>query len=306
MAGLRKKEGQAAGDVAAAPDEDAWAAAMRRGDEAAAWAISDRVLAARDAATRDDPRLPYHRRWVWDGRPFRGREVLVRCYHGLGDTLQFARFLPALRAVAGRVALEVQPELHGLLGGAADRVVPFDVAAPLSPAECDIEIMELGHALRLPAAAVAPPYVTVGRTALPTGTIGLCCTAGGWDAARSVPAGLLRDLASGPCVWLQPGAAPFPVLNQAGSPVRLEETASLIAGTALVVTVDTMVAHLAGAMNHPACLLLKHEADWRWMQDRCDSPWYPSLRLYRQDAPGEWDAAVTRLLADLVTVRQGC
>ena len=73
-------------------------AAMRSGDFDAAHAISDAVLAARDPAGRDDPNLPYHMRWVWDGRAFDGRHVLVRCYHGLGDTLQFARFLPAARA----------------------------------------------------------------------------------------------------------------------------------------------------------------------------------------------------------------
>src|SRR5690242_16871168 len=98
-------------------------AAMRRGDFAAAWRINDAVLAARDPRGRDDPRLPYHLRWVWDGRSVWDRHVLVRCYHGLGDTLQFARYLPALRARARSVTLECQPPLLPLLASlpAVDR-----------------------------------------------------------------------------------------------------------------------------------------------------------------------------------------
>src|SRR3954454_22907480 len=88
--------------------ESEWLTAMRRGDYAAAWAINDAVLAARDAATRDDPRVPYHLRWVWDGRPYRQRDVLIRCYHGLGDTLHFARYLPALRPHVASLTVEAQ------------------------------------------------------------------------------------------------------------------------------------------------------------------------------------------------------
>ena len=125
------------------------------------WLLNDRVLANRDPAARDDPRLPYHRRWVWDGRQFAGRHVLVRCYHGLGDTVQFARYLPALRRVAASLTVETQPELLALLATVAgpDRLIPFAVAAPAEPFECDIEIMELAHALRLPPGAALPPYI---------------------------------------------------------------------------------------------------------------------------------------------------
>jgi hypothetical protein len=134
-----------------------WVAAMRRGDWRAAWAVNDAVLARR-ATPPDDPRLPYHLRHVWDGRPFEGRDVLVRCYHGLGDTLQFLRYLASLRARAASVTLEAQPALLPLLGDY--QPVPFDVAAPSPPSACDIEIMELAHALRLPPDAVPPPYLS--------------------------------------------------------------------------------------------------------------------------------------------------
>jgi hypothetical protein len=73
-------------------------------------------------------------------------------------------------------------------------------------------------------------------------------------------------------------------------------TASLVAGLDLVITVDTMIAHLAGAQNRPTWLLLKHEPDWRWMTGRSDSPWYPSLRIYRQPAPGDWPAVIAQIM----------
>src|ERR1700712_2787041 len=128
--------------------ETEWMAAMRRGDFATAWAINDGVLAARDPATRDDPRLPYPLRWVWDGRSLENRHMLVRCYHGLGDTLQFARTLPVLRRHVASLAVEAQPELLGLLATipGPDRLIPFILDAPAPPSECDIEIMEIPHA----------------------------------------------------------------------------------------------------------------------------------------------------------------
>ncbi len=142
------------------PDNE-WEAAMRRGDIATALRIGDAALAARDPLTRDDPALPYHLRWVWDGRPVAGRRVLVRCYHGLGDTLQFSRLLAPLRRIAARVTVEFPAPLLPLLGGLADAAVAFDPANPLPPDEVDVEIMELGHALRLDVAAVPPPSLTV-------------------------------------------------------------------------------------------------------------------------------------------------
>ncbi len=274
---------------------------MRRGDYARAWDLDAAVRAGNDPARRDDPALPYHLRWVWDGRPFDGRHVLVRCYHGLGDTLQFLRYLPALGRRAASLTLEVQPELLPLTAGMSgiDRVVPFDVAHPSPPAECDMEIMELASALRVEPAALPPPYlgmpVLEGRRA----AIGLCWRAGGWDAERSVPPGLFAPLASRRCVALCPGASPLPVLNPAGCPPAVEQTAALVASLRLVITVDTMVAHLAGALGVPTWLLLKHAADWRWMAERGDSPWYPSMRLYRQSAPGDWQGVMSRVAGDL-------
>ena len=100
-----------------------------------AHAISDEVLRARDPATHDDCNLPYHLRWVWDGRPLDGKDVLVRCYHGLGDTLQFARFLPALARRTASLHVEAQPALVPLLRmlPGPGKLIPFQTASPAPP-----------------------------------------------------------------------------------------------------------------------------------------------------------------------------
>jgi ADP-heptose:LPS heptosyltransferase len=94
------------------------------------------------------------------------------------------------------------------------------------------------------------------------------------------------------------------VLNVDGCTADITETAALISGLELVITVDTMIAHLAGALNKPVWVLLKHSADWRWMPDRKDSPWYPSMRLYRQRTPGDWAPVIASVAADLVEHRE--
>jgi hypothetical protein len=282
-----------------------WLAAMHRGDYTAAFRINEAVLAARDPAARDDPRLPYHLRWVWDGRPFEGRDVLVRCYHGLGDTLQFARYLPILRQHVSSLTLEAPRSLVPLLASlpGIDRIVPFLAHAPLPPSQCDLEIMELPFALKLPPDAVRPPYIKSAAAPLPKGTIGLCWQAGDWDTKRSIPPQLLEPLTSHPCITLQTESSQLKVLNPEGCPKDMIATAALIGGLDFLVTVDTMVAHLAGAMGVPAWLLLKHDADWRWLRGRSDSPWYPSLRLYRQETPGDWQSVIAPLMQDVARRR---
>ncbi len=288
-----------------------WVQAMRRGAFEAAHVISDRVLASRDRSARDDPALPYHLRWVWDGGDFAGRHVLVRCYHGLGDTIQFARFLPALRKRAASVTLEVQSELLRLFETmpGIDRLLRFRPEAPGAPAERDVEIMELAHALRLGPDAAKPPYLAA-RPALCRGdtfNVGLCWQAGDWDPARSIPRLALQAACNVPGVrlWsLHPrslhDATEAASLSQAIPPgADVKATASVIAGLDLVVTVDTMIAHLAGALGKRTWLLLRRECDWRWMERRPDLPWYPSMRLYRQDVDGNWQAPLERVASDL-------
>ncbi len=279
-----------------------WTEAMRGARFEEAWALSQIGLAARDPSTRDDPRLPYHLRWVGDGRPFDGRRVLVRCYHGLGDTIQFARYLPLLAGRAASVSLEVQPRLLPLLAdlpGIAE-LIPFDPARPAAPAECDIEITELPFALRLPPTAAPPPYLRWTPAALPQGTIGLCYGAGDWDAGRSIPPSLLAPLCRGrTCLSLVAEPTGLPVINPAGCPFDMEATASLVASCALVITVDTMIAHLAGALGRPTWLLLKAEPDWRWTPGSPTSLWYPTMRLFHQPRPGAWEPVLAEVAGAL-------
>lgn len=283
-----------------------WTAAMRAGRYDAAWALCEQVLERADPATRDDPSLPYHRRWVWDGTPLDGRDVLVRCYHGLGDTLQFARFLPALGARAASVTLEAQPCLLPLLAQVAgvDRLVPFDPARPSPPAECDVEIMELAFALRRPPTHAQAGYLSADRAPLVPGTIALCYGASEWQPSRRIPPALLARLcADHRCISLVPEPTDLAVLNPTGCSQDVAETASLIAGAALVITVDTMVAHLAGALGRPTWLLLKSDPDWRWPVDWRTSDWYPSFRLYHQPYPGGWEPVVDEVAGDLARWR---
>jgi len=285
-----------------------WVSAMRRGDFVGAWAINDAVLAS--GGMPDDPRLPYHLRFVWDGRPFDGLHVVVRCYHGLGDTIQFARYLPALRRRTASVTLETQRELVPLLQSipGVDQLVPFRAAAPIPRGERDLEIMELSHALRLGpvggAYLSAPTDMDQTRGRLGGGRlIGLCCTAGDWDGERSVPAVELAPTLRIPrlrLVRLQRSAgAPLSWVNPEDRLEDLLQTATLVAACDLIITVDTMIAHLAGAMGRPVWLLLKADADWRWMTGRNDSPWYPTMRLYRQARPGDWSVPLAHIANDL-------
>ena len=287
----------------------AWAAAMRAGDWDRAWQVNDAVLAGRDPRTRDDPALPYHLRWVWDGTPPDGQRVLVRCYHGLGDTLQFARYLPLLARRASHVTLEVQPALAGLLAqipGLA--IVPFQQDAPRAPEPCTLDIMELGHALRAPPPPA--PYLQAPGGPLASGPvrIGVCWQAGGWDPGRSIPLALLAPLGRiqgvalvslqrGPAAAeaLAPGAPAF--LNPRERSTEGLDTARLIAGLHFVVTVDTMVAHLAGALGTPGVVLLRRDADWRWPYQDDAAPWYSSLRLLRQTEEGDWSAPAAEAIA---------
>ncbi|WP_141395775.1 glycosyltransferase family 9 protein [Sphingomonas spermidinifaciens] len=281
---------------------DAWISAMRAGSFERAWTLADAAIAARDPATRDDPREPYHRRWIWDGRAFDGRDVVARCYHGLGDTIQYARFLPPLARRARSLTVEVQPRLLPLLEPLVPgaRWVGFRPTHPIAHGEVDIGITELDHALRMRPDLPAVPYLQAAPAVLPAGTIALCNGAGDWDAERSLPADLLAPLSKlAPCVTLMPGPSALPVLNPEGCPLDMAATAALVAGVSLVVTVDTMIAHLAGALGRPVWLMLKAEPDWRWNPASRRSHWYPTARLYAQPRPDDWGSVVAAILADL-------
>lgn len=304
-----------------------WQACMLLGDFAGAWAVSDAVLARADPAGFNRRDLPFHRRAVWDGTPLAGKRVLVRCYHGLGDIIHVCRFLPLLAGRACGMAVQASEPLHALLERlpGVQGVYPLGDDVALPPFDADVELMELPHAFRttlttLPAEVpylVVEPERVAAQAARLDGAgrlrVGIAWAAGAWDGGhRSLPRDLLGALAAVPGVdWvcLQRG----PALAGTGEGLRfcdrgprtndVPDTAAMMRAIDLVVSVDTMVAHLAGALGVPVWTLLNHEADWRWMLDRADSPWYPTMRLFRQPSPGDWAAVVSAVAAALPTFK---
>jgi hypothetical protein len=299
--------------VEIAPDDGAaWMRHMRRGEFEAAWRLSDADL--RRARPADAFTRPRHQQRIWDGRPVDGRRVLVRCYHGLGDTIQFARFLPALAARADLVVVWAQPALLPLLEtiDAPLDLRPLHDGVPDATFDVDVEIMELAWLLRVTTATLPgrTPYLRAGAVRRRDGdvfTVGAVWRGGGWDPARSTTAATLAPLADVPGVRLVAfDPVPTPE-DREGWPGAWEPAATVtdlaraIAATDLLITVDTLAAHLAGALATPVWTLLAQDADWRWMLDRSDSPWYPTMRLYRQPAPDAWPAVIARVRAALWT-----
>jgi hypothetical protein len=295
---------------------DQWMRAMRRGEWESAWRISDRVLAERRGREPRDPHtgqwLARHLQWVWNGAPLAGKRVLVRCYHGLGDTIQFARFIPLLKQAASHITVLGQAQLVPVLRtvDGLDAVLELDDGPCEAQRDVDIEIMELPHALRTTLATLpaSVPYIHVKSRIgddLPRPRVGLVWQSGSWDAARSVAPELMepltrlqgirfRILQRGPALASWRGAAAdIPVIHDI-----LEEAAELLS-LDLLVCVDTLSAHLAGALGVPTWLLLPAKADWRWMDDREDTPWYPTMRLFRQSREGEWAAVIDRVAREL-------
>ena len=301
-----------ADDTAAIGEDDgAWMRLMRRGRWAEAAALGDAGVHAR----RGTPcwHLPRHQQHVWDGTPVAGRRVLVRCYHGLGDSLQFIRFAAPLRAIAKEVTVWAQEPLIPLLATVAgiDRLLPLHDGTPDVEYDVDVEVMELAHVLRATPETVgaAVPYLHVAPAPVARDDrlqVGIAWECGDWERdKRSVPFALLAPLAAVEGVALHviqrgPGLlARDPSFGALSGSDDVLEAARLVRALDLVVTIDSMPAHLAGALGVPVWTLLPHDADWRWMEGREDSPWYPTMRLLRQPAPGAWEPLVARVAAAL-------
>ncbi|MBI3974419.1 MAG: tetratricopeptide repeat protein [Chloroflexi bacterium] len=286
----------------------------------------------------------------WNGEPLAGRTILIHAEQGLGDTIQFARYVPLVAARGGRVVLECQPALVRLfqtVSGATQVIAKGD---PLPPFDLHAPLMSLPHILGTTLAGIPAdlPYLHPDATLLPFWSARIRAhtnalrpddpqrsptrplavpssrpLAAGlvWSGNpdnpnnrnRSLPLAVLAPLARVPGVTffsLQKG----PAAAEAATPpdgmalVDLDplltdfvETAAAVRQLDLVITVDTSVAHLAGALGRPVWLLLACAADWRWLLDRDDSPWYPTVRLFRQSQPGDWNGLVARVAAELTT-----
>ena len=283
---------------------------MRRGDFARGWEISDAVL--RDRMGESCAHLPREQQWVWRGESIVGRHVLIRCHHGLGDTIQFIRYAPLVRRTAGRVSVCAQPQLLSLLRTVRgiDELLPLEDAEPDVDCEVEVESMELPHLFRSTTATLPAqvPYLSAQPAELADDGnlhVGLVWRSGDWVPQRSIPIELLLPLnrlngvtlhilQRGPGLRERPRG--FGVVSGADD---IAVAAQKIASLDLLISVDSMPAHLAGALGVPTWTLLLANPDWRWMHEREDTPWYPTMRLFRQDRAGDWRRVAARVVAEL-------
>ena len=264
----------------------------------------------------------------WGGEPFPGKTLLLTWEQGYGDTLMFLRFASRVKALGGRVLAEVQPPLVGLAATCPGLDAVFSHGEVAGPFDLQASLLSLPALLAIDLGDLpgAMPYVQVPldvpqRIALDAALleaagatrIALCWAGNATyarDAKRSLPGAALGPLASLPDIaWYSfqfdaAEAPPLPGLRTLGPLLKgFANTAHALRGMDLVITVDTVLAHLAGALGIPTCLLLSFLPDWRWMLGREDSPWYPSVRIYRQPRPGDWASVLQSLVQDLAQPR---
>lgn len=257
------------------------------------------LFEARHAQPRlKKPALPFPE---WLGGPVAGRKLLIWPEQGLGDQIQFARFAPVLEAMGADVTLLCQKPLLRLFAASLGvRVLAAEGAVEFP--DPDLWVMQGSLAGRLGCTvATLPnaPYLRAPATWAPLGEgfkVGFKTRgspAHDNDANRSLPAAAAARLAALPVrmVSLEP---------EATGAKDFADTAALLDRLDVVISVDTSVAHLAGAMGKPCWVLLPAEGtDWRWLLERTDSPWYPSVTLYRQQPGERWEAVIDRLAVDL-------
>lgn len=265
----------------------------------------------------------------WRGERLHGETILLHAEQGLGDTLQFVRYVPLVSERGGRVVLEVQPSLkrllaHSLVNVAGVRVVERGEPLPVFARHCPLMSLPLAFSGAVKTIPARFPYVRAADTEVETARLrwkGEGLRVGvAWagnpehrsDDCRSMPLRALLPLAEVPGIaWfsLQKGkavqqmrglAGEFPLVDVCSASHDFAETAALVATLDVVITVDTAMAHLAGAMGLPVWVVLPHLADWRWMDAREDSAWYPTARVFRQKTAGDWRAPVARIGDELV------
>jgi hypothetical protein len=289
-----------------------WMEHMRRGEFSAAWRVSDSLLRRRPAVPCPDAHLPRHQQVIWNGASLAGRRVLVRCYHGLGDTIQFIRYIPVLKTIAAQVTVWAQPALISLLSTACgiDTMIPLHDGTPDCEYDAEVEVMELPYVFRttVETTPAGVPYFHVDAAHIDDSKIkvGIVWRGGDWDPRRDVPFSLMTRLAD-------VDGISFYVLQQDANESEQHDrftmilpkngdalsTARIMQALDLVISIDSMPAHLAGALAVPVWTLLQKDADWRWMNDRDDSPWYPTMRLFRQRRSGDWEPVLAQVQREL-------
>jgi Flp pilus assembly protein TadD len=265
----------------------------------------------------------------WEGQPFPGKRLLIWAEQGFGDTIQFMRFLPQVKALGGEVVLQVQPPLLSLLEGhpGVDRIMGEHEPPPA--VDLHTSLLSLLPKLRLTPARIAEiqPSLGVPATYRPAPELEAALAASegririglAWTGNpahrdqdfRTIDPEHFRPLAAlGEAAWFD-FQKPAPGLTPRAMPAELNavdlapfltsfaDTAWALQRMNLVISADTSVVHLAGCLGIPTFLLLPFSPDWRWLQAGDATTWYPSMRLYRQRRLGDWDEVVGRVLADL-------
>lgn len=255
--------------------------AMSHGDYATGWPLFELRHLRNDAALSG---VRYQDRPKWNGEPT-SRRLMLWAEEGLGDTIQMLRFVRSHRLKCPNLVLEVQQPLLKLCRQNFDcEVVPFGTDQAFD-VQCSL-LSPPDFVATIPNA----PYLRAPSCERTAQRIGLC-----WhgnishtrDSVRSIPLPALAALAD-----------EFEFLSLQQEDLKADDimaTAAVIAQLDLVITVDTMIAHLAGALGKEVWVLLSMDCDWRWMQKREDSPWYPSARLFRQDKAGDWSTVLDRI-----------
>ena len=292
---------------------------LQRGDFARGWHEYEwrrRIPAA--------PPTPALAQPEWDGSPPAGKTILLYVEQGFGDAIQFIRYASLLARQGARVLVQCTRELQVLLATAPGVVRCIAAHEPLPPFDFHFPLLSLPRIFTtdtgdipatVPYLGVDPDAEKAWRLRSPPGglRVGLA-----WAAQSSNPSSksrscplrtfaLLAQLDGVRFHSLQKGEASAELRDAAGLRVvddtaqlgDFAATAALIAGLDLVITVDTAVAHVAGALGKPVWTLIPFAADWRWLEDREDSPWYPTMRLFRQRRPGDWAEVLQRVAAEL-------
>jgi Tfp pilus assembly protein PilF len=263
--------------------------------------------------------LPDTDRPQWDGAPLADGGLLLIADQGFGDVLQFLRYLPWVTERCPRRVLACGPELRRLIEHNHPDLPVFDRwdACPSFAAFCPLSGLPRLHETRLATIPAETPYVTAEpvksaawaarlRTMLPRGyrRVGIVWSGRAHPPNRSASLAALAPIAALDgisLVSLQMGRAQdevagyfgrAPLLGLGHQIADFTDTAAILANLDLVITIDTAIAHLAGAMGKPVWIMLPYSPDWRWLLDREASPWYPTARLFRQPAPGQWEPVV--------------
>jgi tetratricopeptide (TPR) repeat protein len=260
----------------------------------------------------------------WSGREdITGKTLFIEAEQGLGDMIQFCRYASLCADLGARVILTMPKSQIRLLQGFDPRVVlrprdswpvDFDFHIPLLSLPMAFNAGEKGFAVRTPYLRAEPEWLEKWRRQIGTDglKIGICWQGGPGNLARSFPLAALAEIASRPrvrLISLQKGAGceqldglfSVETLGEAydAGPDAFLDAAAMMEMVDIVISCDTSLAHLAGALGRPVWVALKFAPDWRYLTGRDDSPWYPTMRLFRQDRPGDWHSAFSKMTAAL-------